>query len=63
MWRTASILIIFYKERVLQNKGGAENITNLSKVELMKVFQALLAMSIGEKTYCKRNSKTKIVDS
>lgn len=59
MWRTASILIIFYKERVLQNKGGAGNITKLSKVELMKVFQALLAMSIGEKTYRKRNSKTK----
>lgn len=61
MWRAASILIMFYKERVLQNKGDAENITNLSRAGFMKVFQALLALSIGEKTHCKTNSNTEKV--
>ena len=56
------ILIIFYRERVLQNKGGAENITNLSKVGFMKVFQALLALNTGEKSPCKRNSNTEKVN-
>lgn len=45
VWRVASILIIFYKERVLQNEGDAENITKLSKVGFMKAFPALLALS------------------
>lgn len=44
--------------QVLQNKGGAENITNLLKVGFMKVFWALQASCIGEETYCKRNSNT-----
>lgn len=39
------MLVIFYKERVHQNEGDAENITNLSKVGFMKEFQALLALS------------------